>query len=295
MGRSRTKKTSFLDELYKFLEIAPFWVGPLVAVGVFAFLRWLVPWWLAPTDPKDLMAKTVFSILGRASEAGAPWATGVVVLIWVIAEARKWSNRERLNRQSGIESIRDLSWREFEQLLAEAFGRLDYTVEQVGGAAPDGGVDLRLRRPGEIVLVQCKQWKAWKVGVKVVRELYGVVASQRAATGIVVASGEFTAEAIEFARQVGIRLIGGDELARMILQVQDPEQTPKDMRPPASHADTAQVLITRPSPTQPVCPTCGATMTLRTAKKGTNVGSQFWGCSRYPICRSTRPLSANRA
>lgn len=37
----------------------------------------------------------------------------------------------------------------------------------------------------------------------------------------------------------------------------------------------------------PVCPICGKPMALRTARKGPNAGSQFWGCSGYPDCRAT--------
>jgi four helix bundle suffix protein len=43
-------------------------------------------------------------------------------------------------------------------------------------------------------------------------------------------------------------------------------------------------------PTQkalPVCPLCGKPMTLRTARKGAQAGSQFWGCSGYPECKGT--------
>ena len=36
------------------------------------------------------------------------------------------------------------------------------------------------------------------------------------------------------------------------------------------------------------CPRCGADLVLRTAKKGPNAGSQFYGCSNYPKCRYTR-------
>jgi predicted RNA-binding Zn-ribbon protein involved in translation (DUF1610 family) len=32
------------------------------------------------------------------------------------------------------------------------------------------------------------------------------------------------------------------------------------------------------------CPKCGATLILRTAKSGTNAGSQFYGCTAYPSC-----------
>jgi hypothetical protein len=41
----------------------------------------------------------------------------------------------------------------------------------------------------------------------------------------------------------------------------------------------------------PPCPKCGADMVLRTAKKGSNVGSQFWGCSNFPKCRAKINIS----
>lgn len=34
-----------------------------------------------------------------------------------------------------------------------------------------------------------------------------------------------------------------------------------------------------------VCPWCGNKLVLRTAKKGLNVGNQFYGCSAFPKCR----------
>jgi restriction system protein len=38
----------------------------------------------------------------------------------------------------------------------------------------------------------------------------------------------------------------------------------------------------------PDCPTCGAPMVLRTARRGKTPGAQFWGCTSYPDCRGTR-------
>ncbi|WFC12633.1 NERD domain-containing protein [Aeromonas salmonicida] len=35
----------------------------------------------------------------------------------------------------------------------------------------------------------------------------------------------------------------------------------------------------------PACPKCGSHMVLRTATRGENKGSQFWGCSGFPKCR----------
>jgi restriction system protein len=30
-------------------------------------------------------------------------------------------------------------------------------------------------------------------------------------------------------------------------------------------------------------------MVLRTAKRGADAGSEFWGCTKYPACKGTRP------
>ncbi len=35
------------------------------------------------------------------------------------------------------------------------------------------------------------------------------------------------------------------------------------------------------------CPICSGLMALRTARKGGNAGSQFWGCVNYPKCKGT--------
>lgn len=34
------------------------------------------------------------------------------------------------------------------------------------------------------------------------------------------------------------------------------------------------------------CPRCGNPMVVRTAKRGSNAGTRFWGCSTYPACRA---------
>lgn len=39
-----------------------------------------------------------------------------------------------------------------------------------------------------------------------------------------------------------------------------------------------------------ICPKCGNKLVLRTAKKGSNVGKQFYGCSNYPNCRYIKNL-----
>lgn len=37
-----------------------------------------------------------------------------------------------------------------------------------------------------------------------------------------------------------------------------------------------------------MCPKCGKSMVLRTAKSGPNAGNKFWGCSGFPGCRTVQ-------
>jgi restriction system protein len=41
----------------------------------------------------------------------------------------------------------------------------------------------------------------------------------------------------------------------------------------------------------PLCPRCGKPMHQRVARHGPDTGLRFWGCSSYPDCKATRPLS----
>jgi restriction system protein len=38
------------------------------------------------------------------------------------------------------------------------------------------------------------------------------------------------------------------------------------------------------------CPECGSAMVKRSAKRGSNAGNMFWGCTNYPRCKGTRTL-----
>lgn len=98
---------------------------------------------------------------------------------------------------------------QFETIVGEAFRRTGYTVLETGQGGADGGVDLVLSKGGQRYLVQCKQYRASTVGETTVREIYGVVAAQRAAGAIVVTTGSFTKDAMTFAVNQPIELIDG--------------------------------------------------------------------------------------
>jgi restriction system protein len=105
-------------------------------------------------------------------------------------------------------------------LVGEGFRLQGYQVVETGSGGADGGVDLVLTKPGknggEKFLVQCNQWRAFKVGVDVMREMYGVMAARGATGGFVVTSGRFTDEAISFASGRNVNLVDGPKLYGLI-------------------------------------------------------------------------------
>ncbi len=174
-----------------------------------------------------------------------------------------------------LQSIRDLSWQDFERYVGEAYRRLGYTVEETSPGA-DGGVDLIARKDGEKVLVQCKHWRARKVGVDKARELFGLVKAEGAANGVLVTSGAFTPDALEFAKQTQLDLVDGEGLVRLIGGAGD---IPRPLDPPDERASRIET---------PSCPRCQAPMVERTAKRGQHAGGEFWGCPKFPNCKGMR-------
>jgi len=167
VGRSRKSDGFNIEDLYEFLLIVPYWFGPIIAFVVFAFLYWFIPWVGTPDGPDDVGAQILSGMVVPLSVMLAPYAAGVVILLWLIAEAKK------------------------------RFGR--------------------------------------------------------------------------------------DSRSSMIRLFEEAEK--EHLRQDESRAPTVSTHESAPS-----CPKCSATMTLRRAKRGTNAGSQFWGCPHYPRCKGTRNL-----
>ena len=170
--------------------------------------------------------------------------------------------------------VDNLSWQQFESLLAAAFRAQGYQVKH-SLPGPDGGVDLALKKDQTHTLVQAKHWKSRRVGVAVVRELLGSIAAAGAEKGIVVTSGSFTPDASKLAWQNDIELIDGQQLTKLLDKGSEANGTETDLA-------VSQAVVE--------CPVCQSSMTKRTAKRGAHAGEQFWGCSRFPQCRGTRPV-----
>ncbi len=272
MGRN---KQSPIEDLIEITSKLPWWVGVVLALVAYVGLHSVsVSEATAVAQPGkmgELVKQTLFQTLATVGQYLLPFA----FLVGAVTSAYGRGKRNKLHEQVANNPERavlnGMSWKEFETLVGEAFRRKGYSVLEVGGGGADGGVDLVLLKGKESFLVQCKQWKAYKVGVDVVRELYGVMAAKGATGGFVVTSGTYTDDAKAFASGQNVTLIDGKELHALIRGVGVPA------------ASSGQAANT------PACPVCQSTMVKRTAKRGANAGNEFWGCSRYPDCKGTRP------
>jgi DNA-binding helix-hairpin-helix protein with protein kinase domain len=163
---------------------------------------------------------------------------------------------------------------------------------------------------------------AWRAGIER-RFVYNPAPTASDAAAQARLEAEFASKQAALARKIS----GGKvEMAQIAATIQQRVRT-EDVRiaelaksRSQLAADLAHLLISRPSPApsrppvQPVrpapqaaplprpvqrptanplgtmaCPQCGSVMVKRVARRGNNIGRSFWGCSRYPICKATRP------
>jgi restriction system protein len=94
--------------------------------------------------PNDLGATYVRSIIYMFAVVGQ-WIVPLILLFAALASYHRRSRTITLfddSRKDAHGRISDMSWIEFEQLIAEAFRRRGYAVSERGGPKPDGGIDL---------------------------------------------------------------------------------------------------------------------------------------------------------
>lgn len=117
-----------------------------------------------------------------------------------------------------MNEINEMSGIEFEGLCQKMLQKLGFSVETTKQSG-DGGIDLVAQNHTPLLkgtyVVQCKRY-AGSVGEPVVRDLYGVVTSERANKGILITTGSFTLSAMRFAEGKNIELIDGEQLQALL-------------------------------------------------------------------------------
>lgn len=119
---------------------------------------------------------------------------------------------------------------EFEDFIANLLRQKGFKVTQTD-YSNDGGVDLIAEyfKPlfsGKYI-VQCKNYTNNLVGQPELRDLYGVVMSEKANKGILITNSDFTTQAKNFAKDKNLELINGSVLNSLIegvdIKVKEPQ------------------------------------------------------------------------
>jgi restriction system protein len=198
-------------------------------------LSWSIPWLVAANVTGAMLAMSL--IMARLA---------------LISMASR-----RRNLLEWTTDLRHLDAKEFEWLVGEMFRREGWKVSETGRHdGPDGGLDLVLTRARERLLVQCKRWQSWSVGVEDVRAFAGVLSREQADGGIFVTMSDFTEAARADAAKLGMTLIDGVDLFERVEKVRKPEP----------------------------CPLCGSAMLLDRSTYG------WWFHCIAPHCRGKRDL-----
>ncbi|GAA4648312.1 hypothetical protein GCM10023116_05790 [Kistimonas scapharcae] len=186
-----------------------------------------------------------------------------------------------------LKLLQSMEWLVFEQLVASYFKMRGMKAELTGSGA-DGGVDVKVTtqttQAKRQIYVQCKAWSKQMVGVKPVRELYGVMMADKADMGILITTSTFTEDSLRFAKNIpSLRLINGEQFLALMKKLP---------------ADQQQALLTqfiRGDYKTPSCPKCSIKMVSRRSQKRGFDAKPFWGCRNFPRCRQTMQMKRDQA
>jgi restriction system protein len=180
------------DSLFAVLSRQPWWLSVAVAAALFGSAQVFLPTMIS--------AAIAVPFLGIACYAG-----------W-----RQLRTPGAADVEATLARIRNMPWENFSAVISEAFRRDGYAVTEVF----KGAIDLKLAKAGHITIVSCKRWKVAQTGIGPLRNLLEAKKAEDAAGSIYVATGDFTANAREFATQKSIRLLHGAALANLIARVE---------------------------------------------------------------------------
>ena len=103
------------ESLLNLLAACPWWVSVVVSACAFVVLRYVLP----SIDFQNLLIKSFARVISQFAAIIA-----IVLLIPApISAINSWRKRRLLDSQKGIDSIRTLGWKEFEELVGEAYRR----------------------------------------------------------------------------------------------------------------------------------------------------------------------------
>jgi restriction system protein len=237
-------------------------------------------------------------------------------LIAVNSLKRKEFTRLTQLRAHKLDFLLNLQPVEFESIIAEMYRKLGYSAKQTP-ISNDFGRDIILEKNGEITFVECKRYGTNKlIGRPPLQKFHSAMITFKANDGVVVTTSDFTDTAKKFATDNKIKLINGSGLSAMMSRAFPDSDDAEIYRVMCRECQDIVVFNLREAAKElqcrnghrvqnnvsldmltfefvfevPYCEKCGAEMRL--VKK---YHRKFWGCSRWPKCKSTKLYTQDMA
>tara|TARA_R110000822_G_scaffold208331_3_gene344261 strand:- start:841 stop:1509 length:669 start_codon:yes stop_codon:yes gene_type:complete len=201
----------------------PFWANLVCALLSWVVLRHYanspLPL-LSGSQSAGILAGPFFRQLAMVVQYVLPLAFVAAALLAVFNCLRLLRHRRAVLTQNPAALLNNMAWPAFFQLLEQAWRRKGYRLLGSSLTATDASCDLLLQHSGERYLAHCQHWRASKLGVTPLRELFDRIVTEGAVGGFVVTCGEFSDEARAFAAERQLELIDGARLQRWLLASQ---------------------------------------------------------------------------
>jgi hypothetical protein len=202
---------------------------------------------------------------------------------------------------------------EFEDTVAAMFEKLGYSVNQTPYSS-DHGKDAIGTKDGKKMLIECKRYQRDNlIGRPALQKFYAAIMEEKADKGFFVTTSGFARTALEYeyVRSNLIELIDGETLAHMMIRAfPDTSDSEKysvmclqcgcevifdllggesqklcSNSHPVNNDLRSEMLSLKLVSGKVYCEKCGREMRRIHGRRG-----DFWGCTGYPTCRSTRSI-----
>lgn len=169
------------------------------------------PWWMS-AGLALLLSVGGAAALPRDFAAVGVFAAVPFVVIAVLAGVRQWRQPSEERVLAVAQALAGMGWKEAAAAFEAGFTRDGSQVQRLDGP----GADFALQRKGRVAVVSARRWKAARIGIEPLRELQAARQQRGAQEAVFVALGEVSDNAWVYAREHGIALMAGLELARLL-------------------------------------------------------------------------------
>lgn len=168
-------------------------------------------WWISALVAAAIVLLSRIALPEKYFVFGAVGAVPFLV-IGSIALWRQLQQPSAARVAGTLDAVGAMTWKEFSTRMEAAFRRDGYDVARIDAR----GADFEMTKAGRKTLVNCKRWKVARTGVEPLRELLVARDLREADEIIYVATGQVTEHAARYVAERRIRLMQGDDLAKLL-------------------------------------------------------------------------------